>query len=281
MHPTRVEARAADPILPQSATFSAIPAARIGHRRAKAGSMDRRLLFVARNALEAKGYRWVGPGENPELIVAVDWRAPLHGEDVDPPFRREWPGRVTALPGDIGAIEVEDGWGVWTGRPPRRAPLDDAATGQRTWAVQVAVFGSAKGALMWEARGFGTSEQPSAAAIALPRVLEETVAYIPRAVRPAHRLRPGEGRLGVRLTMATRDGWRFFPRVEALAPGLPAEQELEIGTRIVAVESTLTANLALSELYDLLRGPPNSTVRLRVRDAAGNERTVYLPRAGQ
>lgn len=218
-------------------------------------------------------------GENPDLIVALDWRPPSGDEEVDPPFRREWPDRVTALPGDIGAIEIEAGWGTWNGRRTGR-PAQDHAAGWRTWAVQVAVFGSAKGELMWEALGFGTTEQPSPA-VALPRVLEETISHMPRALRPAHRLRPGEGRLGVRLAMRTRDGRRFFPRVEALAPGLPAEQALDVGSWIVAVENTPTENLALSELYDLLRGPPDSTVRLKVRDDAGDERRVYLPRVGQ
>jgi len=275
--PTRVDARAADPLLSQALSFAVVPAARVVRARAAVGEMDRRLLFSARNALEARGYRWVGAA-NPELIVALDWRAPEPGGASVAPFRTRWPSRVTALPGDIEALRIDPAWGTWSAvRAPRR-PLEAAPWW--TPAVQIAIFDSAEGTLLWQAEGHGSTEEP-APQVALPRVLDETAVHLPRATRPAHRLRAGEGRLGMRLRVATADGWRFYPRVEALAPGLPAEEMLEVGTWIVAVEGVSTANLALADLYDLLRGPPDTTTRMRVAAAGEEERTVYVVRAPQ
>ena len=294
--PAEVTVETADPSMAAASSFVVVPAARIGAPRAPVAPMDLRLLYGARNGLESRGYQWAGSSiRNPDLVVAVDWRFPSPGGAAGKPLRRSWPERVTALPGDRDAIAIAPEWGLWP--PPSRhdsarsaaaddpaappaAPLAEAASELpwRTATVRVTIFDSSSGTLLWEAEGRGATQEWRGG-VALPRVLDAVLARLPRARRPAHRLRRDEGRLGVRLWMATDDGRHFYPRVEALAPGLPAAQELEVGDRILEIETTAAADLPLVDLYDLLRGPPGTVLRLRVAPAAGGEpRVVYIRR---
>jgi hypothetical protein len=285
--PAEVEVRTAEPELAAASTFAVVPAARVGAPRAAVGSTDQLLLYGARNGLEGRGYQWVEAGaRNPDLVAAVDWRLPSLPGAAGKPLRRAWPSRVTLLPGDVDAIEVRPEWGLWppSGGAPSADPVPPppAVAGEtlswRTPEVQLSIFDSSSGTLLWEASASaGTQEwRPG---VSLSRILDAIVARLPRARRPAHRLRRDEGRLGVRLWMATSDGRHFYPRVEALAPGMPAEQELAVGDRILEIETTAAADLPLVDLYELLRGPPGTVLRLRVQPAAGGEpRVVYIRR---
>lgn len=273
--PTQIQIQDLDPDFRQASTFVVVPAARIGTRAAPISIMDQRLLYLLRNAFESRGYLWTSGTGSPQLVVALDWRFPAPGEPASPALRAAWPDRVTALPGDLFAVAVDPSWGTWdsTTRQPEGAS-------RVAWCapeVQVSVFSSAAGELVWQAQGHGRTEE-GRASVALPRVLDETLAGLPRAARPAHGLRRGEGRLGVRLHMATTDGQAFLPRVEALAEGFPAEQALDVGDWVLNIEGRSVRDLPLTDLQELLRGPPGSTLRMRVSGPEGEARTVYIER---
>jgi hypothetical protein len=182
---------------------------------------------------------------------------------------------VTALHGDVGALELSDLWGTWA--PDAREPVPPPEAGWRHPAALVVAFDNHAGEPVWHSLAVGTTRAPDPR-VGLSRVVAEALASFPSSRAPSHRPRAADGRLGVRLQMQTEDGDLFLPTVVAVSAGLPADGALAVGDALVEIEGRSVANLPLVELNDLLRGPPETTVRLRVR-SGDHERVLYLRRA--
>lgn len=226
--------------------------------------MDRRLTYVVRNALENRGYSF--SRKTPELVVVIRASGPVEIGG----------GRITTLTRDTGAVKVDPGWGTWNPSHPR--PDSQWKLGRwREVDASLVVYDNLTGAPMWTAHAVGETR-----AMEPPRVRTLLAAalgaQVPPAAKPRLKRASGEGRLGIRFEVTSRDGYDFCPEVTDVARPAAAAG-VRPGDRVIKIEDESVANPTVAGLFERLRGPVGEVVRLTLaRGAQESESVAYLTR---
>jgi len=259
-------------------TFSVFPLSLISEENKMNPILERQLLFSIRNVIEAKGYKFVQIDQKPDFLVTAGADAKYKENYVPPssitlPF---WmPGKtITTYGNSFGNFNSSYGWGTWSGSSKETTYIPGYMT-TRTYArpgytighfypaAVIQVYDSKTLKNVWMGSGAGTSDNPDIR-ISGQFVLFSILKDFPKYSGPE--IIKEKGMIGIKYYICTNDGNSYFPTMLGLFDGMPAEKAgLKMYDMIVEVNGVSTLNKSFSEVMNLFRGLPGTTVNVKVR----------------
>ena len=276
------------------ATFSVFPLNLVNPQCAlKDDAAARPLLFMLRNAMEKRGYRFVQLNESPDLLVTIDLQS--SGGLEKPPKTIKTPNLApggmipdprTAL-GLLNAAYTVYGWGTWPpkpeaiaplpGYPPRsNAPKEKRKPGYTFTSVAVAIVDAKTAVEVWTGAGAGVARNPDPR-IAIQLPFWSVMQAFPTA-QTAELLSGSAGVPGLDAEIFTNDGIHYFPSIVGVDPGSSC-WKTGVGRldMIVAMDGESTADQPYSKFVGRLAGPDKSSITVTVW-REGDQIHIQVPR---
>lgn len=269
------------------ATFSVFPYSTINPKAQLSGLMEKHALYALRNAMEARGYRFVSPDASPDFLATIEVRSD-YKEKYIPPRTVTFPDYVSGQTvkstwqGSVSTWGQNYGWGTFSGSTATELPGYWTTRSFTKRGYTVGFFYPAVGVylldgnsldLVWEGRGVATSHEFDPR-IAMQVVLRYVVEEVPRC-RYTHDSSPtAPGRVGARLWVYTNDGNTYYPTVLDVVKESSAERVgLKQYDMVSSINGNSTANRPYSDVLAMMAGAPSAPVALGVRRA---DRTVSM-----
>lgn len=240
--------------------------------------LEKQMLFLARNMLEALGYSFTEDAAGADLLLALSLANEYHATQVPP--------STIALPKYMPP-QTHYGTGTWSGNvggsytwgstsgtvttPGYWTTQSFTRPGYTTGAFYPAVnmlladprryrADIPQDMLVWTGIAVGTSKVSDVrmtGQMLMMRLLKD----FPRSSSAAH----SPGWIGAAITILTPDGNTLWPTVLDVAKGSPADKAgLRMWDIIWAVDDRSTANLPLSQFLELLGGSPGDAKKLTI-----------------
>lgn len=280
-------------------TFSIFPAAFLGATGATNEILEKQILFLLRNTLEAKGYRFVPLDQNPDFLATLTLASEYRETQVAPSTAVVpiWvPGRtVTSQSSTTGSFTYNtygayssNGWGSYSGQTTTSTYVPGSVSTQtvvrpgytvgRYYPVtNIAVVDGRTLKAVWIGTGAGTSGTADVR-ISGQLVVNAVVGRFPDAPATARPI-ASPGIVGVGLQVFTSDGNNYVPTVVSLlAKGPAAVAGLKQYDMILSIDGKPTVNRPFSETMRMLGGEPGTLAQIVVW-RTGQQLNFLIPRA--
>lgn len=287
-----VNTRAAETFSPATyGSFSVFPISRVDSAPPdQEGPDERRLLFMLRNAMETRGYRFVRLNESPDLLLTVRVTAepiPRVPQVIEPPELPADglvpdPQATATLLGDRAAASA---WGSWQAAARFESPLpkyppghgEKEAGGEVLTETRVSVAAIDAKTLreVWVGAGRGFSRTPDPH-INSQLVLRSVIRRFPVGSTPELIIRPGVP--GLEVDILTNDGTHYFPAVTGIRSGSPALRGgMKQWDMILALDAATTADQSYGEFRGRLVGESGTNLTMALW-RNGRQYHVTIPR---
>lgn len=266
-------------------TFSIMPSTKMLEKsRITSDIQEKHLMYQLRNFLEQKGYIFVDPNRNPDLIAIIDGDAvyKTHYVPSSEMIVPQWvAGKTTTVTTNsresasaYGTAGWADAYGTGTSTSYISTPGHMASTvvtrpgyeqGYYYPSLFIGLYNAVTNKIVWKGNGVGTS-QTADLRISGQILISRIINLLPAQERNIKSKYTNQvGRIGVTYRILTIDGNDYFPTITVVEKKFPAEKiGLKENDVIVKINDVSCKNITESECEKLFLGPPGSKIHLTI-----------------
>lgn len=273
-------------------TFSVLPSAILSKSSLAADDefQQRHLLYILRNALEGRGYRFVKLAENPDFIATVEvYISPLN-KDLK---TNNAPNKTTTTPKITLADKAQDNWGQYSkemlareARFPKGTLNDTIPQGltRKLTSLQMNInifnndISSNSLSSAWRATSSGESSNPMIQ-VSSQLLIRSIVAKVPPSRHRYKNFTVSTGKAGFGFSIITTDGINYYPAITGIQAASPAEiAGLKAADFIIEINGNSTLNQSTAKIASLLVGAAGSDIKFKIW-RSGQQINVSVKRA--
>ena len=251
-------------------TFAILPASALRECAPAYGNelLERQMMFLLRNAMECRGYRYVQNADADTVLVIEGSND--YQETYIPPRTVVRPQyvpseRVKTRSRTWGTISSGSNYGNYSGTTTATTTVpgywttttrvrDGYTVGHYYPAEVVTMYDVKTGRSVWYASGVGTSKNPDVR-VSSQLLLAGMLDKLPLCNSAEENHPVGTGVLGIAFVPYTPDGDSVYPLFVQASKGTPAERaKLRYGDLIIGIDDAATANKTYNEVVAMLRG---------------------------